>query len=122
MATDRSVTINVDSGLDREKAMALERKISDAAAVAGTCVKTYNDTVTAGTRADQIKFQVGSGGSNTVSISVLVDSAVTWAKWWRLVKAIVDAIAATGATITDTYAASYTGGSRSDSVTLTITA
>ena len=121
MAVDRSITIYLDSGLDREKAMALEKKVSDAAAACGACVKTYTATVTVGTKADILKYQVGSGGTNTVSISVLVDAAVTRAKWWRLIKAVADALDATGATITDTYAAAYTAGSRSDSVTLTVT-
>lgn len=119
MAVNRSITVYIDSGTNAETAMTLMRRLMSHGENAGTCVSTFG-AVTAGTRTDQVKVQVGSGGTNTLSTSLVVDSAVTEDKWLELIGRVFDACRSAG-TCTSTFAASYTEGSRSDSLKCAIT-
>ena len=120
MATDRSITVLVDSGTDSEDTTKLLKKLNKNGDSAGTNVVTFGN-VSVGARTDQIQVQVGSGGTNTASVSFLVDAAVTQERWMELIADVFSSCLSADADCTLTCAAAYALGGRTDTMRCTIT-
>ena len=119
MATNRSITVYIDSTIDSEDVTKLLKRLNSNGDDAGTNVVTFGN-VSVGTRTDQAQVQVGTGGSNTVSVSLLVDSLISQKLWMELIAAVFSSCLAISSACTLTTAASYTAGARTDSMTCTI--
>jgi hypothetical protein len=121
MATDRSISIYIDSTFAAEKKQAIESRIGAACAAVGASIKTHSGSVTVGSRADNLTFVIGSGGSNSFSVSILVDSAVTHTKWATLVERILQIMVSSASLIAMTTTLAYSAGGRADRCTFVIT-
>jgi len=120
MAINRSITVLVDSGTDSELTTKLLKRLNTNGDSAGTNTVTFGN-VSVGARTDQIKVQVGSGGANTVSASILVDAAITQERWMELIADVFSSCLAADSDCTLTCAAAYAAGGRTDTMTCTIT-
>jgi hypothetical protein len=117
----RSISIYVDSTFGAENTTFLEERIRRAVRVSGTSAETNSGTVTVGTREDNLTVQIGSGGTNTTSISIVVDETVSVALWAKLVEIIVRIVRTSQSVFTMTTNDGFLEGSRSDSCRFTIT-
>lgn len=121
MATNRSVTVYVDSGTDDDDAISLLKRLKRNGDDAGTNTVSRGN-VSAGTRTDDVQITIGSGGTNTLSVSFLVDSTISAGVWMQLIADVIRTCLNYNTAWTIVFNGSgYASGSRTDTMTCTIT-